>query len=283
MKRAPILAALADIAMSRPPHAGAAWRLTLTALVSAVALMLAGAAPAFAEGPSWRTTTEVAPSYLPPGGEGQVVAVVSNLGDGEIDGSKSPVTITDKLPAGLLASAITGRAQDNTPVECVLATLKCTYAGVLYPYQRLQFTIQVKVQEPQGTIASLPNEVNVEGGGAAAASSVHEVTVNGEQTPFGVQSYELLPLDEDGTPATQAGSHPFQLTTALVLNQTVAFDRAPRTRGAGEGSAFQPAGGPDRESERGLAVHDGRLRGARGRDESVPAELGRGRRVGERI
>jgi hypothetical protein len=227
MRMPPIVAALAGMAGAQRGRAVSAGRLTMTVLVSAMALMLTGAAPAFAEGPSWRTATEVAPSYLPPGGEGQVVAVVSNLGDGEIEGSKSPVTITDKLPAGLLATAITARAQDNTPVECVLATLKCTYAGVLYPYQRLQFTIQVKVQEPSGAVASLPNEVSVEGGGAAEASSVHDVTVNGERTPFGLQSYELLPLDSDGTPSTQAGSHPFQLTTTFVLNQTVA-STAPR-------------------------------------------------------
>ena len=35
-----------------------------------------------------------------------------------------------------------------------------------------------------------------------------------------MQGYQLSPFNEDGAPATQAGSHPYQLTTTLVLNQT---------------------------------------------------------------
>ena len=42
----------------------------------------------------------------------------------------------------------------------------------------------------------------------------------GRRAPqFGLQSFELAPFNENGTPATQAGAHPFQLTTTLVLNQ----------------------------------------------------------------
>ena len=34
-----------------------------------------------------------------------------------------------------------------------------------------------------------------------------------------MHDYELHPFNEDGTPATQAGSHPFELTTSLVSNE----------------------------------------------------------------
>ncbi|MFI4971279.1 MAG: hypothetical protein ACHP7H_01255, partial [Hyphomicrobiales bacterium] len=188
-------------------------------------LALTGAAPAFAEAPWWRIGSEVAPTYLPPGGEGQIFVVVNNLGDGTIDGSKSPVIITDKLPPGLTATAMAGPIKKQIQVECSIATLKCTYAGILNPYERFAVSIRVKAEEPLGTVTSLPNEVTVEGGGAPRVSSTQHVTVNGEPTPFGVQGYELAPFNEDGTPATQAGSHPFQLTTTLVMNQTA--DRKP--------------------------------------------------------
>src|SRR5262249_31394965 len=38
-------------------------------------------------------------------------------------------------------------------------------------------------------------------------------------TPYGAAALEMAPFNEDGTPATQAGSQPFQFTTTLVLNQ----------------------------------------------------------------
>jgi hypothetical protein len=195
-------------------------RLSLVVLTGGVLLAQAGAAPASAEAPWWRIGSEVAPGNLPPGGEGKINVIVSNLGDGEVNGSKNPVIITDKLPAGLAATAITGQIKGLSKVECSIATLQCTYAGIFNPYERTAVTIKVKVEEPLGTVTSLPNEVTVEGGGAPRATNTQHVTVNGGATPFGVQGYELAPFNEDGTPATQAGSHPFQLTTTLVMNQT---------------------------------------------------------------
>jgi hypothetical protein len=197
-------------------------RLLLAALAGTVVLALMGAAPAFAEAPWWQIGSEVAPSNLAPGGEGQVIVLVSNLGDGTINGSKSPVVITDKLPEGLSATAITGPLKNQTQVECSLATLRCTFAGVLNPYEQIAVTINVKVEEPLGTVTSLSDQASVEGGGAAKVSSTLPVPVNGQPPSFGVAGYELGPFNEDGTPATQAGAHPFQLTTTLALNQTAA-------------------------------------------------------------
>ena len=45
---------------------------------SLLALALAGPASAVAQGPFWHVTAEASPTYLPPSGEGEIVAVASN-------------------------------------------------------------------------------------------------------------------------------------------------------------------------------------------------------------
>ncbi len=195
-------------------------RLLLIVLAGAVVVALAGAAPTFAASPWWQIGSETAPTNLAPGGEGQLFVIVSNLGDAPINASKSSVIITDKLPEGVSATAITGPIKNQTQVECTLAILQCTFAGILNPYEQITISIKVKIEEPQGTVNSLPDEASVQGGGAARVSRTLPVPVNGEAAPFGVSGFELAPFNEDGTPATLAGSHPFQLTTTVALNQT---------------------------------------------------------------
>jgi len=188
-------------------------RISLVVLINTVVLAFATAAPALAEKPSWRISSETVPTNLSPGGEGELLIVVSNLGDAPIDASTKPVIIADTLPPGLTATKITG------PAECTLSPLRCLFKGVLYPYEHTGMTIGVKVQEPAGTVTTLSDEASVEGAGAAKVSRALAVQVNAEPAGFGVAEYELAPLGEDGAPATQAGAHPFQLTTTLVLNQ----------------------------------------------------------------
>ncbi len=195
-------------------------RLSLAVLVSASALALVAVPPARAEAPWWQIGSETVPTYLPAGADGQLLVVVSNLGDAPIDGSKGQVVIGDKLPSGLIATAIQGPLKNQTQVECTLATLRCTFAGILNPYEQITVTIKVKVEKPAGTVARLSDEASVEGGGAATVSRTLEVPVSDAPLPFGAAGFELTPFNEDGTPATQAGAHPFQLTTTLVLNQT---------------------------------------------------------------
>jgi hypothetical protein len=84
-------------------------RLTVVKVV--VALLLGcvvvgvGAAPAFAEGeaPWWNVLVSAAPTNLPPGGTAKIVVAASNLGDGEANGSAVPITVSDRLPAGIVA------------------------------------------------------------------------------------------------------------------------------------------------------------------------------------
>ena len=75
--------------------------------------------------------------------------------------------ITDKLPAGLTRDR--DQRPRTKPTNARSRPLQCTFTGTLYPYERLTVTIKVKVEEPPGTVTTLPNEVSVEGGGAPQA------------------------------------------------------------------------------------------------------------------
>ncbi len=196
-------------------------RLLLALAAAAGIVATAGVSSASAAAPWWQLGSEVVPSNLPPGGEGLVIVVASNLGDAPVDGSTTPVVITAKLAPGLTATGTNSIVVNEVPVECSTTTVvTCKYVGVLNPYERIAIPIKVKVEEPQGTVVSLSNEASVEGGGGSRVSATSPVKVSGQPTPFGVSTYELGPFNEDGTPAVQAGAHPFQLTTTVALNQT---------------------------------------------------------------
>lgn len=186
----------------------------------------------------------VSSRVLSEGGSDKIVLQAFNLGDAPVDGASSPVTLVDKLPAGLRATGMAGatgrvffaeEGSASLPVElepetkpgekppgsgrlkCSVASVSCTYTGTLEPYERLEVVIWVTRTGADGEEG---NEAEVSGGGAASASRSSQVKLGEGPVPFGVESYESEPEEEGGAPATQAGSHPFQLTTMLRLNET---------------------------------------------------------------
>ena len=199
------------------------------ALMAATVLMVAaslliGTGAAYAAAPFWHIGSETAPTNLPPGGEGLLIVHASNLGDAPIDGTATPVVVADTLSPGLVATEVTGGESDHVSVECVLSSLSCSFKGRLYPYEQITISIKMRAEVPEGTTALLPDQVVATGGGAPSTSATLRVPISGTPAPFGISSYSLAPVNEDGTPATQAGAHPFELTTALALNQ---FGRQP--------------------------------------------------------
>jgi hypothetical protein len=153
--------------------------------------------------------------------DGQIVVTAANLGDGNANGQTNPVTIADKLPAGLRAVGIEGIAgaqgNEDGPVECSRVSLSCAFAGTLPSFDQIEVVISVVVE---GAVSGGMNEVSVSGGEAKSASLERPVPVGGTPVAFGTEDYELAPEEEGGAPDTQAGSHPFQLTTTFTLNQT---------------------------------------------------------------
>ena len=189
-------------------------------LVCALFGVLLGASPAAAESPWWQLASGARPTSLAPGGKGKVVVIATNLGDGEVSGAGSPVVLSDTLPGGLTATAISGHLVQlgSGGVSCSLASLSCTFEGTLPPYGGLQVEISVEVASNAGS--GFENEVSVTGGGAPNASVRRPVSVSSEPVAFGVEEFSMQAENADGSPDTQAGSHPFQLTATTTLNQT---------------------------------------------------------------
>lgn len=194
-------------------------------VASVLGFVALGASLALAsvQAPWWRVSSSSAPTLLRPGDTEDVVfAAVSNFGDADADGSKATVTISDALPAGLTPKSVrlVSSAEHQEGTCEALPALRCSFAKDVQPYVRLEMIITVEVEKglPEGQVQ---NGVQVQGGGAADTSASSPLTIANAPTPFGAQAVELTPEGETGGPDTQAGSHPFQLTTTLDFNQTL--------------------------------------------------------------
>ncbi len=189
-------------------------------LTVVVCLMLAYVGEAAAAEPWWHVTTVAAPASKP-GGEAKLLVEVSNLGDAMANGAEQPVKIVDELPAGVTVTRVKGEGGGGrlgleappfvSQCGIVGRAVSCLYPMPLLPYERFIVAIELS------GAAIGENSVSVSGGDATAVSSRRIVNLQSPR-PFGVETYEIMPEEEGGALDTQAGSHPFQLTTTLVLN-----------------------------------------------------------------
>ena len=155
--------------------------------------------------------------------DGYVVVRAADLGDANVE-ARSPVSISDKLPRGVRPvhiEAVTGEAsfvQEVGSTECSLATLSCSFTGFLPDYDSIEVVMAVVLEA--GVETGALNEAQISGGGVLGTSVKRPLTVGNSPTQFGVQSYEMDAEEVGGALDTQAGSHPFQLTTTLAFNET---------------------------------------------------------------
>jgi hypothetical protein len=177
--------------------------------------------------PWWHVNVGARPTSLQPGHEGTVVVSATNLGDGEVNGDEehggAPVVVTDTLPEGVEAIEafyLAGQSGTSGEGKCAVllaSEVMCKFDGVLGPYIRLEVDIYVNVKEGLPT-GELLDGVGITGGGVPEVSLSHPVAVGAGRTPFGVEAFEAVPENTGGSPDIQAGSHPFQYTTTLVLD-----------------------------------------------------------------
>jgi hypothetical protein len=227
----------------------ASWRLSVGGLIAGV-LVAIGVSPASASGSViWRLDSNSAPTVLVPGKEARIIATASNLGDVQVQGDGAhPLTLTDTLPAHVRVSAGVSagmieakleapeRSEATSFLHCAIEEparqqLACQTVGTtqpVAPYTELKIVIPVELgteaaSGEQNTVILSGGEPT--GGGPelpAPPAYSRPISVGDEATGFGVERYELTPEEADGETDLLAGSHPFQLTTTLDLNETLA-------------------------------------------------------------
>jgi hypothetical protein len=209
--------------------------LALTATLCAVFLAVS-AGSAFARSPWWMVSSRPFPQVLPENGEATIDVTAVNMGDAATTG---PVTISDQLPAGVTVESVDFRpypffqAENNLGfVLCkkTSQTVSCTYPTEsfppeehlpeislhIHPYENLEVRIKVKVE---AGAASGVSHVSVTGGEAEEATLDSKLEIGTQPAAFGVEDFEMRPEEEGGGIDTQAGSHPFQLSTTASFNQ----------------------------------------------------------------
>ncbi|HTZ64253.1 MAG TPA: hypothetical protein VMB51_09120, partial [Solirubrobacteraceae bacterium] len=229
-----------------------------------MALTLGAACTSASGAPFWRLSSRAAPSNLAPDTTGLLAVVAEDLGDAGVKGDSSHVKISDSLPAGLALSGgaaavrarrsypISGEAEEAAFWSCQSQDeqqVSCESSLDIPPYEALELLIPVTVSEPAGTVTTLQNTVNVQGGLAEEAGEppvlgatlARAVKIDAAQLPFGIEAggYTLTPENEAGEPERQAGSHPFQLTANVNFNQTL--ETLPVQQGAPPQKGLQPA------------------------------------------
>ena len=191
---------------------------TLATMVIAVLVMVVGvqsAAAAVTPSPAWSIQSVAGPTNFIPGDESGTETYklyVTNLGSRSTDGSA--VTITDSLPAGVRAAVVSGREYKRfEALSCTTVPAQCTYTGVAPPGDILEMESSLEI-EPAAS-GSVTNTASVAGGGASSVAASVTNMITAELAPFAIDEFSFGVTGVEGTPETQAGAHPYAVTTTL--------------------------------------------------------------------
>ncbi|MGO9322287.1 MAG: hypothetical protein ACLQBY_16010 [Solirubrobacteraceae bacterium] len=205
--------------------------LLLPALLAAgsVAPAPSWAAPA---SPHWSILSESQPTYFKAGDTADAYVLIIRNDGGAPTTHGSTVTVTDTLPPEVTATKITAageaanghglpRYEMTCPHGPVTGTVTCTYEegpkqGRVSAGAIMIVTITVSIG---GNVTELEsNSATVSGGGAPSASTSTPTQLDAATVPFGLSFFKIDAATETGETDTQAGSHPFELTTSLAFN-----------------------------------------------------------------
>ncbi len=252
-------------------------------VVLAAGVLIAGllsSAPAFAgSGPIWSIQSQAVPTIMHTSESkgnrtnDQYSLQIEDIGDMATSGE---ITITDKLPEGVTTTK-TPISEHNTEGRLVCSPsgagqkeVTCTDsqslpAGITQSYDGnvasaetfIQIAIPVKVAE--GASGDGTNTATVSGGGAMRGATVSTETPLNSSTPpaFGVSYFKVQVSDEVGAPFTQAGGHPYALTTSFGFNMETQPGQsgiAPTINGGNSGENVGWIDSVDEDEPREIAV-----------------------------
>jgi hypothetical protein len=213
----------------------------LSPLLAALALLAAAPASAQQGGAWWLTDSGASPSRLQPGKEGRIWITAIDQGWRPVATTSRPVVVEDTLPPGielagtaqLFMTSTGGPRSNGVDCEALGAKVTCSLTkGTVFASQGVEVVIPVKVPASAASGETLANRVEVSGGTVeggpeevpSPAPQEHAIAISSAPTSFGIERYELVPENDEGGEETQAGAHPFQLTTTLDLRDTQVSD-----------------------------------------------------------
>ncbi len=181
----------------------------------AVGVSSTAAMPAYASGPVWTISSSSSPTNFAPGDETgddkYVLSVIDTAGGSD---AGSPIEVSDTLPPGITASAVSGEDLGNGHALTCSPTPKptCTYEGFeMASGDVLRIEVTVKVSAI--VAPSVTNSVSVSGGGAATTAQAEDpTTISSNDAGFGISNFAATWSD------TQAGAA-VNLTAGFTFNQ----------------------------------------------------------------
>jgi uncharacterized repeat protein (TIGR01451 family) len=178
-----------------------------------------------APGPGWAIRSLAQPTNFSAAGNAECEAhpgsqvcdsytlLVTNVGS---RAAQDPITISDTLPLGMRAVGIEGEdLASETSLSCTQTPLQCVDERTVPVGDTLRVRIDVVVDPTVTGIVA--NSASVAGAGAPAVATTDPTAISSAPALFGIADFGVKALGVDGTPETQAGGHPFSLTTSFDL------------------------------------------------------------------
>jgi hypothetical protein len=225
-------------------------RVMVAVLAAAIAVPAAFASRAAAAeaGVGWGAFAQAHPTNLAPGGTGTIQIVLMDTGAAH---SSGPITVTDTLPEGVVATAVGGMplGGEGNGIASIQEE-KLLYGGARWtcsgigterisctsnpshlpslpvgegihfePFERLAVKVSVQANATEGTFPQ-GDAVSVAGGGAKSVGKMsYPLTVSSAEPEYGFSAWRAWFTNSDGTIDTQAGSHPYETTFVVGYNE----------------------------------------------------------------